>query len=149
MVRPASEGDVSDVAGLLIAFRDWAGYDGPSDESFHSGVRRLIDDPNTEYLLAGDPPAAVCQLRFRYGLWLEAEDCLLEDLYVGDAARGQGLGRELVAAALDRARNRGCRRVELDVNQGNAAALALYESMGFTSWVDSFGGHNLFMRRRL
>ena len=34
-------------------------------------------------------------------------------------------------AALERARERGCKRIELDVNEDNAAALALYEACGF------------------
>ncbi len=52
-------------------------------------------------------------------------------------------------AALERARERGCARVELDVNEENEPALALYESLGFDSWDDPPGGRNLFMRRKL
>jgi ribosomal protein S18 acetylase RimI-like enzyme len=54
-----------------------------------------------------------------------------------------------VEAALERARERGCARVELDVNAANPVALALYESLGFESWSDPPGGRNLLMRRRL
>ena len=36
-----------------------------------------------------------------------------------------GLSAALVEAALRRARDRGCGRVELDVNEGNAPAAAL------------------------
>jgi ribosomal protein S18 acetylase RimI-like enzyme len=148
-IRLATSEDTDAVASLLIAFRNWWGRDEPSDESFHESVRRLLADPNTEYLLGGDPAAGVCQLRYRYGVWLAAEDCLLEDLYVTDAARGSGLGRALTEAALARARRRGCGRVELDVNEANPAALALYESLGFESFSDPPGGRNLLMRRRL
>jgi ribosomal protein S18 acetylase RimI-like enzyme len=52
-------------------------------------------------------------------------------------------------AAFDRARKRGCARIELDVNEANPAAMALYESLGFESWSDPPGGRNLLMRRRL
>jgi hypothetical protein len=30
----------------------------------------------------------VCRLRFRYGVWYDALDCELEDLYVDESARG-------------------------------------------------------------
>jgi GNAT superfamily N-acetyltransferase len=42
---------------------------------------------------------------------------LLEDLYVAAASRRRGVGRALVAAAIDRARERGARRIELDTNE--------------------------------
>ena len=48
------------------------------------------------------------------------------------AGRGSGLGRALVQAAIERARERGCRRIELDVDEANAPALALYRSLGFS-----------------
>jgi GNAT superfamily N-acetyltransferase len=139
------------VAGLVGEFRDWWGYDGPSDESLGRSVPRLLADASTEFLLAesGGEPVGFCQLRYRYGLWLESEDCLLEDLFVRERERGSGLGRELVEAALAHARSRGCGRVELDTNEGNTGARALYESFGFSSWADTPGGNNLLMRLRL
>ncbi len=137
------------MAGLLVGFRGWMGRDEPSDEALKQGVARLIEDPQTEYLLAagapGDSAAGVCQLRFRYGLWHDAPDCWLEDLYVSDAARGAGLGRALVDAAADRARARGCARVELDVSDANPPALALYEAAGFATGKDP-GTRDLLMR---
>ena len=124
------------VARLLIAFRDWYGRDDPPDATFHEGVARLVAREDTEYLLAapGDraEPGGVCQLRYRYGVWMAAEDCWLEDLYVREDDRGKGLGEALVAAAVARARERGCGRVELDVSESNGAAWALYERMGFS-----------------
>ena len=133
----------------MIGFRDWWGREQPSEEQFQAGVRRLLDDPNTEFLLGGEPAAGVCQLRYRYGLWHDGEDCWLEDLFVEEAGRGAGLGKALVEAAMTRARERGCARIELDVNEANPTARALYESLGFESWSDPPGGRNLFMRRRL
>jgi GNAT superfamily N-acetyltransferase len=149
----ATAADATHVARLLGEFRDWWGYDGPSDESFRAGVDRLLADPGTLYLLAatedGGEPTGVCQLRFRHGLWLESEDCWFEDLYVSERARGGGLGRALVEAACDHARERGCGRIQLDVNEANRGAVALYESLGFSSWADPPGGRTLFMGRRL
>lgn len=146
----ASEADT--VAGLLVEFRDWWGRDWPPAESFRRSVRRLMAEPGTEYLLGareGGEPAGVCQLRYRFGVWHAAEDCWLEDLYVREEARRAGLGGALVDAALARARQRDCARVELDVNEANPAALALYERLGFSSGADPAGGHNLLLRLAL
>lgn len=141
----AGPADAGTVAALLCGFRDWWGYDEPSDAAMLAGVERLMEDGAAEYLLGGDPPAGVAQLRYRFGVWLGAEDCWLEDLYVREDARGSGLGAALVEAAVERAATRGCRRIELDVAAGNAPARALYERLGF----ESPGGETLLMRRRL
>ena len=88
-------------------------------------------------------------MRFRYGLWCAADDCWLEDVFVRPGARGTGVGRALVEGVLALARERGCRRVELDVNDANAPATALYESLGFSARDDRYGGRNLLMRLAL
>jgi GNAT superfamily N-acetyltransferase len=141
------------VAALLVDFRDHLGVDWPSDNAFLAGVERLIEDPGTAYLLgardADSPPQGVAQVRFRHGLWWAAPDCLLEDLFVREEARGTGLGRALVEATIRVARERGCRRVELDANDRNDAAQALYRSFGFDAQDDRYGGRNLFMRLHL
>ena len=62
-------------------------------------------------------------LRYRHSVWTASDDCLLEDVFVEEQARGTGLGRALVEFALDLARERGCRRAELDVNEANEPAL--------------------------
>jgi GNAT superfamily N-acetyltransferase len=149
MVRIATEDDAADVARLMVGFRDWWERTEPDDDVFERGTRRLVADPNTEFLLAGNPPAGVCQLRYRYSIWTESDDCWLEDIFVEESARGTGLGRALMEAAFERARERGCRRIELDVNEANSGAVRLYESLGFESWSDPPGGRNLLMRRRL
>ena len=141
------------VARLLGAFRSWFGYSDPADGPLLESVKRLIDDPNTEYLLgASSPdadPAGVVQQRYRHSVWTGSDDAWLEDLYVTGEARGTGLGRALTEYAMERARERGCGRIQLDVNSRNGPAKALYESLGFTPWQDHPGGDALYMTRKL
>jgi GNAT superfamily N-acetyltransferase len=141
------------VASLIVDFRNHLGVDWPSDNAFLAGAERLMEDRQTAFLLAAPnedaPPSAVAQVRFRYGLWWAAEDCLLEDLFVREDARNSGVGRALVQGVIDLARERGCRRVELDVNEANAPALKVYESFGFSAQDDRYGERNLLMRLRL
>jgi ribosomal protein S18 acetylase RimI-like enzyme len=141
-VRLAGPDDIDVVAKLLTEFREHEGRDWPPLESIRAGVERLMPRDDTEFLLAGDPPAGVAQLRYRWGVWWDAEDCNVEDVFVSADARGSGLGRELVSFAIERARERGCRRLELDTAADNAAAQGLYRSLGF---FDS----GIFMRRRI
>ena len=55
----------------------------------------------------------------------------LAKMAVTDAWRGRGLGRALMAAAVERARAAGAPRLYLETNSGLAPALALYRSFGF------------------
>lgn len=152
----AEPDEAGDVARLLIAFRDWLESSTPSEESLRAAVDRLIVDSGTEYLLGasteqGDA-SGVCQLRFRESVWTSGLDCWIEDVYVRDDARGRGIGRELVRVACARARERGARRIELDTSESNAAAIALYKSLGFSTSSKAHGkldGRDLFMGRRL
>ena len=132
-LRVAPPGEAEEVARLLAAFRSFYGADEPSDGEMLAVVKRLIGTPDAEYLLAGDPAAGVAQIRFRLSVWTGAEDCWVEDVFVEEAARGQGLGRRLIEGCVERARKRGCRRIQLDANESNEGALALYRSIGFES----------------
>ena len=133
----AGEEDAESVAGLMAGFRDHMGSRGPSDEDMRATVETLLRDPATEFLLGAAgvdaAPAGVCQLRYRLTVWTGACDCWLEDLFVDAGARRTGLGRALVEAAIERALARGCRRIDLDVNEDNHNALALYRAMGFST----------------
>jgi GNAT superfamily N-acetyltransferase len=147
--RLAQAADAETVADLLVDFRDWIGRSEPDAHGFRANVAVLMADPQTEFLLAGEGPDGICQLRYRHSVWTGTEDCCIEDVFVRAHARGNGLGRALVAAALDRARARGCARAELDTNEENAAAVALYGSFGFESRPAGGGGRELLLRVRL
>ena len=150
-IRLAGPEDAVAVASLFAAFRDWYGERTPGDAQIRRSVDQLLADERTEFLLTGDPPAGFAQLRFRPSVWTGADDAWLEDVYVSEDARGGGLGRALVEACLDRARRRGCRRIQLDCNERNAAALGLYESLGFSAEQPArwSGGRDLYLTRRL
>jgi ribosomal-protein-alanine N-acetyltransferase len=57
--------------------------------------------------------------------------CDLEAVVVGAAWRGRGYGEALVQAAADWGLGLGATRLELEVRVSNAAALRLYQRMGF------------------
>jgi ribosomal protein S18 acetylase RimI-like enzyme len=57
----------------------------------------------------------------------------IEDVVVDEAARGRGVGEALVAAAIESARARGARTVDLTSRRSREAAHRLYEKMGFAT----------------
>ncbi|WP_136518535.1 GNAT family N-acetyltransferase [Cellulomonas telluris] len=74
-----------------------------------------------------------------------ADDVPELGLAVLPGARGRGVGSALLAGLLDRARDAGWRAVSLSVEDGNAAARALYERHGFVV-VGRNGGSDTMLR---
>jgi ribosomal protein S18 acetylase RimI-like enzyme len=77
-------------------------------------------------------PAGYVWLIEALGLPSHAHVRTINGLGVDDGARGLGVGRALVTAAVERARAQGARRVTLRVLGHNAPARRLYASLGFT-----------------
>jgi GNAT superfamily N-acetyltransferase len=150
-VRIAPPREAEAVARLLGGFRDYYGESEPADPALLATVRLLLTDPSTEFLLAGEPARGVAQVRFRLSVWTGVEDAWLEDLFVEPGAREAGLGRALAEACIERARRRGCGRIQLDSNESNEAAAALYASLGFESGspVRWDGARDLYMTKWL
>ncbi len=59
------------------------------------------------------------------------EELQIDRIAVLAEARGRGIGKLLMADALDYGRRMGCREVILEVRPSNASALALYAGFGF------------------
>jgi GNAT superfamily N-acetyltransferase len=149
-VRVARPGDEAEVTRLMVAFRDFYDDSEPPGELIGRVVTELIGDHDTEFLLAGGPAVGVAQLRFRRSVWTGTDDAWLEDLFVLEPARRGGVGRALVEACAERSRARGCKRLQLDTNETNTAALALYQRLGFaTAKRPEDRGRDLYLTRRL
>ena len=66
-----------------------------------------------------------------------AETVLMNDLYVDEAARGGGVGRALIEASAQIARDRGVGRLEWATRPDNAQARRLYDATGAaaSTWI--------------
>lgn len=67
---------------------------------------------------------------YNYSTWLAKKGLYLEDLYVAECERGQGIGKKLLAHLAKIAVHEGCGRFEWSVLDWNAPAIAFYESLG-------------------
>jgi GNAT superfamily N-acetyltransferase len=66
---------------------------------------------------------------FHRSTWTEGPYCYLQDLFTAEHARGGGVGRKLIEAVYDRAREQGASRVYWLTQEGNATARALYDKL--------------------
>ena len=61
--------------------------------------------------------------------WNSTECCYLEDLYVNQSVRGQGVGRALIEQVYEFARQQNCNRVYWTTQEGNTTARKLYDTI--------------------
>ncbi len=115
----------------------------PSDVVYLDAFEAIDADPRQELIVAEDGGRVVgtMQITFIPGLSRKGgERALVEAVRVGASMRGQGLGRAMMRWAIDRARERGCRMVQLTSDKARADAHRFYTSLGF---VDSHVGFKL------
>ena len=134
-VRRATPGDAEAVARLLHDFQVEFDEPSPGAEALAGRYAELIRNRDMTVLLAGDGPDGFAQLRYRPWVYSAGPNAhsYLEELYVVPSLRGQGIGRALLEAALEAARGEGATHMELGTSEDDAAARALYESLGFTN----------------
>jgi ribosomal protein S18 acetylase RimI-like enzyme len=132
-IRRAGPADAGDVGRLLFDFNTEFNEPTPSAEALTVRVVELLDAGDTAILICGGDPEGLAVMRFRLGIWSRARECYLAELYVVPDRRGQGLGRALMEAAMELARNEGADYMDLGTSEDDVAARGLYESLGFSN----------------
>lgn len=132
-IRRAGAGDAANVARLLHDFNSEYDEPTPSVPALTERLGELLGDNEITVLLAGDPPTGFALFRLRPSLWAKAADAYLEELYVIPAQRRKGIGRALLEASIEAARDAGANHFELTTGETDTEARALYESRGFTN----------------
>ncbi|WP_030395470.1 MULTISPECIES: GNAT family N-acetyltransferase [Kitasatospora] len=142
-LRPATRADLPAVLALLA---DEDRVVDPATvvvtEAYERAFHAIDTDPRNEMLVLADADGAVIgclQATYIPGLGKGgAERALLEAVRIRADRRGEGLGRVLMALAIDRARSRGCGLVQLTSNKQREAAHRFYAGLGFTRSHDGF-----------
>ncbi len=132
-IRRADAADAEAIGRLLHDFNNEFDDPTPSVDALAERVRQLLAAGDTKILLGGPGPDGVAVLRFRPAIWTEALECYLAELYVAPDRRGQGLGRALMNAAIELARDEGATHMDLGTSEDDVAARSLYESLGFSN----------------
>jgi GNAT superfamily N-acetyltransferase len=133
VVRRATAADAADIGRLLHDFNTEYEDVTPGPERLAERIAMLLAHGDTEVLLGGGGPDGLAVLRFREAIWTEALECYLAELYVVPAQRGHGLGRALMNAAIELARERGSAWMDLGTSEADVVARALYDSLGFSN----------------
>lgn len=123
---PGDEAAIVDLVHQLAAEDDY-----PSDIDEHY-VRHFLASPISGVLLAVDGDQAVGLLSYATvpGLFHAADSGLIEAFVVAASRRGQGIGRQLLQAALRLLEDAGCAEISVSTGADNEVAQKLYCDLG-------------------
>ncbi|SCG34832.1 GNAT family N-acetyltransferase [Micromonospora inositola] len=106
------------------------------DDAYEKAFAEIDADPRNHLVVAdaGGELLGCMQITYIPGLGRHgAERSLIESVRVRSDLRGRGLGREMMAWAIDQARQRGCALVQLTTDKTRADAHRFYRNLGFVA----------------
>ena len=138
-IRPATREDVPAIVRMLAddplgATRER--YEDPLPAEYWSAWEAIERDPNQALIVAevDGEAAGVLQLTFIPGLTrLGSWRALVEGVRIDRARRGAGLGEIMFRWAIDEAKRRGCRLIQLTTDKQRPDAHRFYERLGFVA----------------
>jgi GNAT superfamily N-acetyltransferase len=135
----------ADVGELLPLIRDYCDFyhEAPADADLQALAAALIHDPDREgvQLRAREPNGYAAGFATLYWSWSTTNGGrigIMNDLFVADTARGQGLAEQLIEACRAECARRHVRRLTWQTALDNRRAQAVYERVGATRehWID-------------
>jgi ribosomal protein S18 acetylase RimI-like enzyme len=135
MFRDATRSDLGEVVRLILADSLSAALEAGLDEAAPLRAFEAIEgDANNRLIVAEQDGAIVGTMQLTFiptltlrGGWIEQ----IENVRIDGSLRSQGLGRQMIEWAIERARERGCGLVQLSSNQQRERAHAFYRRLGF------------------
>jgi GNAT superfamily N-acetyltransferase len=140
-IAPVSGEDYEQLLPLIAAYQRFYEVEAIDEERNRGFFRRFLA-PSEEGLLLGARAEGrflgyAC-LYWHLSSTQAADTVLMNDLYVEPDARGRGIGRALIGASAEVARERGAAHLEWATAPDNHTAQRLYDSTGAerSEWVE-------------
>lgn len=112
-------------------------FENPLPVSYQKAFDLIDQDPNNELLvLENDREDVLGVLQITYIPYLTYQGswrALIEGVRIDKSQRGGGLGAKLVLEAIERAKQKNCRLVQLTSDKARPEAIQFYEKLGFTA----------------
>ena len=132
MIRSATTEDLNKLLRLYVAYRVFYG-EAPEEQRSAAFILDRLKQSSGRYFLAlhRDDAIAFMHLMPSTNTLAMRPIWLLEDLYVDESARGQGVATALVSHSEAFARSTGAERLTLATAYDNLAAQHLYKKLGY------------------
>jgi GNAT superfamily N-acetyltransferase len=132
-IRPAQPSDVAHIHGMIVELAVFEKLEHlviATEELLHEGL--FGARPACEAIIGEEDGEVVTFALFfhNFSTFLTRKGLYLEDLYVKQAHRGKGFGREMLVALAQLAVERQCGRFEWSVLDWNEPAINFYKGMG-------------------
>lgn len=140
-IRPVTAADRDDWAPLWNGYNAFYERVGPTALSAavtDQTWSRLLDPSEQMYGLVAEVDGRVIGLAhylFHRTTTMLAYTCLLHDLFTSPEARGHGVGRALIEAVDEAARQAGSTRVYWQTHHTNSTARALYDTLAESGFM--------------
>ena len=131
-VQPLGESDLDAVLPLIAGYQRFYKAE-PDDAQNRSFFRRFLAPSDDGLLLGawtGGELVGFATLYWTFSSTSAAETVLMNDLFVPPDQRGKGVGRALIEASVEVARQRGAHHLEWLTATDNEVAQRLYDRMG-------------------
>jgi GNAT superfamily N-acetyltransferase len=140
-IAPLSGAEFEQLLPLIAAYQRFYEVEEIDAERNRAFFRRFLAPSEDGMLLGardGDRLLGYACLYWHFSSTEARETVLMNDLYVDEAARGRGVGRALIEASAEIARERGSAHLEWATAPDNLTAQRLYDSTGAerSEWVE-------------
>ena len=130
-IEAATTETLEQLLPLIAGYQRFYGADDPDDAHNREFFSRFIDPSEFGSVLGawrGDKAVGYAGLFWTFTSVSARDVVLLNDLFVSGNARGAGIGRKLIEATVEIARERGAAKVRWWTEIDNRRAQALYDS---------------------
>lgn len=132
-IAPIAAAEFEELLPLIAAYQRFYRVEDVSDERNRAFFRRFLAPSEDGLLLGARRGGALIGYACLYWHFSSLEACesvLMNDLFVVEEMRGEGVGRALIGAAGEVARERGAPSLEWATAPDNHTAQRLYDSTG-------------------
>ncbi len=106
----------------------------PLNQAYFSAFESIESDPNNDLVVVESDSTLVGMLQLTFIPYLSHRGswrCLIESVRVQSQYRGMGLGTKFIEWAINRARQKDCKLVQLTSDKTRPGAIHFYETLGF------------------